>query len=621
VEITRGQVTDRPWGQTLGALGLRKLTGQLTLIAGDGKEYRVAFERGAVIGATSPLVTDSAVRIALTNHLITSSQVTQIARVIAAHPEQDEMDVLTKACALDQERALRLRQRITAQRSARTFSVETGDFIVDDLMTIPVATTAAVDIRAVVYLGVRMNLSEQRLVEDLRLLGSHFTLNHSAMDDLTQFGLTSSELPILEALRKGTTLPELEALHRELDPRSVQSVIYALVSCFACEATQPGPSAKPAPLSPRAIPASAEPFQPIVARPNANTIGVEGMFIKSIPRVSTGEQPLVVSRTASGTGTHPPPATAPDSTTSRDRPASRTTIPRPSRTRTAEHEDVTIAPPRTMTPRPTTQAPDRAIMFTPQTSSGELPGRTATPTKPPATTRSTTAAPTPPLPRTTTIPPTRASSPSEPRTPTGSFAHQPTPGPGPGPAVPRASTPANPTSPTEILDANASGSFASGSFTIEEASGSQRVLDPIAAAAEAFQRGQSALRDDQVELAITELSKAAELNPREFEYHATLAWAQFCGANDKPKIAEKVRKMLGHAIQKSLNPELPRFYLGRMERMLGRDREALRHFQEVLETQPRNAEAATEIRMIETRLAAGSAEKPGLGSLFGRKKP
>ena len=621
MEITRGQVTDRPWGQTLGALGLRKLTGQLTLIASDGKEYRVAFERGAVIGATSPLVTDSAVRIALTNHLITSSQVTQIARVIAAHPDQDEMDVLTKACALDQQRALRLRQRITAQRAARTFAVETGDFIVDDLMTIPVATTAAVDIRAVVYLGVRMNLSEERLVADLRLLGSHFALNDSSMDDLTQFGLTSSELPILEALRKGTTLPELEALHRELDPRSVQSVIYALVSCFACEATGPGSSVKPAPAAGplRATPASVEPFKPIVARPSSNTIGVEGMFIKSVPRASTGEQPLV-SRTASGTGTHPPPTTAPDSTTSRDRPASRTTTPRPSRTHTAE--DVTIAPPRTMTPRPTTQTPDRAIMFTPRTSSEELPQRTVTPTKPPATTQSTTTPPrstTPPLARTTTIPPTRATSPSEPRTATGSFADLPTPG--PGPALPRASTPANPASPTEILDANASGSFASGSFTLEEASGSQRVLDPIAAAAEAFQRGQSALRDDQVELAITELSKAAELNPREFEYHATLAWAQFCGATDKPKIAEKVRKMLGHAIQKSLHPELPRFYLGRMERMLGRDREALRHFQEVLETQPRNAEAATEIRMLETRLAAGSAEKPGLGSLFGRKKP
>ena len=142
----------------------------------------------------------------------------------------------------------------------------------------------------------------------------------------------------------------------------------------------------------------------------------------------------------------------------------------------------------------------------------------------------------------------------------------------------------------------------------------------LALAAEAYQRGQAALRDDQIPLAIEELTRAAELNPHEFDYHAMLAWAQFCGSTDRVKIADKARKMLNHAIQKSKNPELARFYLGRMERMLGRDREALRHFQRVLEEQPRNTDAASEIRSLEARLASGSAEKPGLSSLFGRKK-
>lgn len=579
LELTRGEVADRPWGQTLGALGVRQLTGQLTLRASDDKEYCVAFERGAVVGATSPLVTDSAARVALTNHLITASQISQIAHVVAAHPDRDELEVVAKACGLDTDRALRLRQRVIAQRAARTFSVESGTFVVHDVVTIPTAAAAAVDIRAVVYLGARMNLSEQRLAADLRKLGTHFVLKTGAIEELRKFGLTSVERPILEALHGGTTLPEFEAKHRDVDPRSVQTVVYSLVSCFACDATQPDAPGQ-----------AAVPFKPVAPRPSASA--VDGIVIKPSPRVPPDAR---VARTST------PPATS-------------------SRTRTPSKDpDVTIAPPRTIQSR--TETPiDRPIMHGSRTSSDEVtnPGTNTPPTVAPAPPRTSPPPTNPPRPAVplvstrpaATRPPTRPSSPSLPTrksepllptqarapTPSSMFPHAPTP----GPSVARVSSP---------------------SFSLEEPSGSDRVVDPLATAAEAYQRGQAALRKDEIQLAIDELTRAAELNPHDFEYHATLAWAQFCGATDKTKIADKVRKMLGHAIQKSLHPELPRFYLGRMERMLGRDREALRHFQELLETQPRNAEVATEIRMIETRLASGSAEKPGLGSLFGRKKP
>jgi predicted metal-dependent enzyme (double-stranded beta helix superfamily) len=39
-----------------------------------------------------------------------------------------------------------------------------------------------------------------------------------------------------------------------------------------------------------------------------------------------------------------------------------------------------------------------------------------------------------------------------------------------------------------------------------------------------------------------------------------------------------------------------------MERMLGRDREALAHFKTVVNEVPRHAEALAEIRMLEARL-------------------
>ena len=70
----RGSVNDRPWGMTLGAIALRRHTGQLTVDA-DGKRYCIAFQDGAIVAASSPLAADAIARIALTNHFITSTQV------------------------------------------------------------------------------------------------------------------------------------------------------------------------------------------------------------------------------------------------------------------------------------------------------------------------------------------------------------------------------------------------------------------------------------------------------------------------------------------------------------------------------------------------------------------
>ncbi|MGN6104609.1 MAG: tetratricopeptide repeat protein [Kofleriaceae bacterium] len=116
--------------------------------------------------------------------------------------------------------------------------------------------------------------------------------------------------------------------------------------------------------------------------------------------------------------------------------------------------------------------------------------------------------------------------------------------------------------------------------------------------------------------AIAEFTRAVELTPNEVDYAATLAWARFCAASDKQSLAAATREVLTRAIRKSQMPEIARFYLGRVERMLGRDREALRHFQEVLEVQPKHADAAAEVRVIEARLASA----PKGGGLLGRKR-
>jgi cytochrome c-type biogenesis protein CcmH/NrfG len=138
----------------------------------------------------------------------------------------------------------------------------------------------------------------------------------------------------------------------------------------------------------------------------------------------------------------------------------------------------------------------------------------------------------------------------------------------------------------------------------------------VLAAEAAFKRGELAMKRDQPGDAILEYKTACELNPNEVDYAAMLAWAKFCAAGDKPAIGGDTRKILERAVFKSQRPERARFYLGRVERMLGRDKEALRHFHEVLDLKPNHADAASEVRAIEARIQAG---KGGTG-LFGRKR-
>ncbi len=136
----------------------------------------------------------------------------------------------------------------------------------------------------------------------------------------------------------------------------------------------------------------------------------------------------------------------------------------------------------------------------------------------------------------------------------------------------------------------------------------RRILD----AEEAFRRGELAIKRDQPQAAVAELELAIQLNPDEADYHALLAWSQFCVAPDKQAIAQRTRTMLEKAIQRAPKAMIARFYLGRVERMLGRDQEALRLFREVLIAVPGHADAAAELRALEARLGGG--DKSGGGS-------
>ena len=152
----------------------------------------------------------------------------------------------------------------------------------------------------------------------------------------------------------------------------------------------------------------------------------------------------------------------------------------------------------------------------------------------------------------------------------------------------------------------------------EEQARAEEITARILQSEEAYKKGELALKRDDINTALAELERAVELNPDEPDFSALHAWAVFCAATDKNTVARQTRATLEKAIQRSPKAINPRFYLGRMHRMLGSDKEALEMFRDVLLDKPSHFEAQSEIRAIEARLAT-SGPKPG-GGLFGRKR-
>ena len=866
-ELARGSVADRPWGRTFATLGLRALTGQLSLVA-DGKRFVVAFDQGAVVAAASPLTADAAVRVALTSHLVSSSQVPEIARRLASAPDRDEVDVIAELARLGPDHALRLRRRVIAQRAARTFAINQGEFVVPADTELAVLDGCELDVRAVVYMGARANLSEQRLSDELELLGAWFRLKPGLDDDLPQFGFTDLEQPVIERLRDGGTLAEIEAFATSfVDGRTVRAVIYALAACSACElepaagqprariptptSSRPGtsppgepPRTMTQPLQRVASPPPA-PVQPPHQRtgtlpmPRLGTPGAAPPDASRPQRPTPGGRPkvtpptiqaqptppseLVPSKTTMRVATVPPPPRPPLGTGTAARPAEVFDAPtwrdadeearpledRPRRLGSEPGRDSSSGslrvPPVESRPgaserprRPSSEAGWRdsssgSLRVPPAESgpgagdrpqrpgseagrrdgsSGSLrvppvesgPGAGERPRRPSdeATRRGSSGSQRIPIQDAGTSARDRARRstagssgairlPSEEalgrdsasgayrlsadggssgvyRLPgddvgrdgaSGTYRlpgdsarragdegrrrqssspglHRPLePEAGPGLVVRRA-TASRPQPVRQVqrvdtpqshdvkaliaqrlklldqgadhfqllgvaqdvpADALRKAYFAlarqlhpdrlaalgisddgrhaqrlfaqiNAGFAILSDHGRRaRYLDilrrggeaairaeqaraeemarRILEAEEAVRRGEIALRRDQPGAAIAELERAVQLNPDETDYHASLAWSRFCAAPDKPAVAVATRAALERAIQSAPRAVTARFYLGRVERMLGRDQDALRHFRDVLTASPGHAEAASEVRVLEARLPGG----------------
>lgn len=388
--LARGSIQDRPFGRTVGSIAHRGVTGQLTAEC-DGGTYAMVFERGHIVAASSPNVSDSAAAIALSLDLITPAQIATIERWLDAVPEAEDYQVLATVAQLTADEVHRLRRRVIAQRAARMVALEHGEFVLTSTIAVPVHPDCEMHVGGVIYQAARLYIYDPQLRAFVASLGTRFELRTDAYDDLVYYGFGDPERPFLRALAAGISLDAIQTMPDESDRRIALSTLYALAACGAVYC----------------------------------------------------ETPATV-RFARGT-----------------------------------------------------KGPIR--------ESGTIP---------------------PPIATLATEPLTKSN------------------------------------------------------------------------AEEAFQRAQQALRGERLDDAVFDLELATQLAPNEPRYFAALAWARFCRAPDKSKVANQTRAMLGRAIARSDAPVLPHYYLGMVERMMNRHEAAIGHFREVLELQPNHQEAATEIRFL-----------------------
>ncbi|HEU0030858.1 MAG TPA: J domain-containing protein [Kofleriaceae bacterium] len=645
-ELARGTIADRPWGRTVGTLGLRGVTGQLTL-ASDGKRYHIGFSYGAIVGAHSPLAADAAVRIALTGGLVSSTHAADVARRMAAAPERDEIDVIAELVRLTPEQAIRLRRRCVAQRAARTFSIDRGEFVIDEEITVPCIAGSELDIRAVIYLGARQYLSEARLASDLGKFGIWFRLRPEAFEDLPQYGFGDQERPVIDRLLQGATLGELEKCGEQ---RLVRSTVYALVSCNACEVEVPG--------RPLAVPPASVPTE--VAK--AASLHRKGLPVP--PRRATRD--LIDPSDDAGAPAADAPSRVPRRTADPVVRQASTEVPVLTRRSSSDMQPLvrpTIDTPVARVPA-SSSAESHSHARMDRRSSGQLPplGTPGTQSLPrgdgkrlePPAIRDRAPSEPPPLARgrhgsSTPIPQRKKTEsaqaadvraliaqrmqllktgadhyamlgvaqdakPEDIRKAYFALARQL------HPDRLAALSIADDNRDAQRLFAQVNTAFAvlsdakrrehytdilkrGGEAAVRaEQQKAEQLAQKIVEAEDAYLRGEQAMRRNDLPAAIAEFARAVELNPEEPDYHALHAWSQFCAAPDKSLVATATRGALTKAMNRSVRAVTPRFLLGRVERMLGRDADALRLFKEVLRLEPQHVEAATEARLLESRL-------------------
>ena len=129
LEIAKGQLTDRPYARTVFAVANKQFTGDLIVVSA-GKEYRVTWQDGRVVAASSPAAADKLGRVALTLGLLDSSQLGNILRS-NKQTELPLLDRIVDTGRLRESQILTLKNHALQARATRTFALTEGSFVLE----------------------------------------------------------------------------------------------------------------------------------------------------------------------------------------------------------------------------------------------------------------------------------------------------------------------------------------------------------------------------------------------------------------------------------------------------------------------------------------------------------
>ena len=154
-----------------------------------------------------------------------------------------------------------------------------------------------------------------------------------------------------------------------------------------------------------------------------------------------------------------------------------------------------------------------------------------------------------------------------------------------------------------------------------------RKLNAIVTAAMAVQKAEVLVRRRELNEALSILREALELNPDDADAHAMQGWIVFqMGTQTGNFPWEQLHRSFDRAIELNERSSRAHLYKATALKRQGKDLTALVHFRKVAELDPKNIEAAREVRLAEMRgggKPGGRASKrppkpPGDGGLFGK---
>ncbi len=135
-----------------------------------------------------------------------------------------------------------------------------------------------------------------------------------------------------------------------------------------------------------------------------------------------------------------------------------------------------------------------------------------------------------------------------------------------------------------------------------------------------FQKGTALLRKGDFKGAMEAYQKAISLYEKEPEYFSQLGWAMFRQSAKTKNAAEHAKAKRAVETSIKMNPNLAQsyYYLGMITKTDGDLEMAKKLFNKAVEMNPKNAEATSELRLINSRLE--KEHKGGLKGLFKKKE-